>query len=64
MSIDVVTKEDAASSIIDDYFLLREMLFKLEKKQLRGMSSENIDTVAVLLVPEMVRRVNEHPYSQ
>ena len=60
MLIDVlVTKEDAASETIDDYFLIREMLLKLEKAQSRGMDSQRIDTVAALLVPEMARRVNE-----
>ncbi len=59
-----VTKEDAANETVDDYFLIREMLFRLEKRQSRGMDSQRIDTVAALLVPEMARRANEHPYSQ
>ena len=49
-------KVDAAREIVDDYFLVREILYKLEKRRPRGMNSDNIDTVAALLLPEMSRR--------
>ena len=46
----------AADETVSDFFRIREVLFSMEKRQMRGMASENIDTVAALLVSEVVRR--------